>query len=138
MRTFDFRKVSCTFKGQVITGFMDGTAIDVGRDNDSFTRHVGADGEVSRAANADKSGTATLTLKQDSASNDMLSDACSLDELTNNGTGVFAVIDASGRTVLTCPEAWVKRFANVTMGQEIVGREWVIDLGKLDPQVRGN
>lgn len=137
-KTFDFRKVGVSFKGQLLTGFMDGTPISVTRDEDSFTKHIGADGEVSRAANANKGGSATLTLKQTSASNDILSNALAQDELTNLGTGVFSIIDASGRTQVMAPEAWIKKSADVTMGKETEGREWVIDLGKLTIFVGGN
>lgn len=138
MQTFDFRKVAVSFNGQLITGYMDGTPISAARDADAFNRHTGADGETSRAANADKGGTVTLTLKQTSAGNDLLSRQHALDELTNGGTGVLNITDGSGRTVLNCAEAWVKKYAEVTMGQEIQGREWVIDCGKLELNVAGN
>lgn len=138
-RTFNFKKCAISFKGVLITGFMDGEGVvSVVRDNDAFTRHTGADGETSRATNNDKGGTATITLKQDSASNDYLSQQLQLDELTDANTGVFSVVDASGRTVLNCPEAWVKKAADVTLGQTIAGREWTIDLAKLDVFVGGN
>ena len=137
-KTFDFRKVGVSFKGQLITGFMDGTAITVSRDEDAFSKHTGSDGEVSRAAIANKGGSAVLTLKQTSASNDSLSNALATDELTNLGTGVFSIVDASGRTVVNAPEAWIKKSAEVTFGQDIEGREWTIDLGRLETFVGGN
>lgn len=138
-KTFNFKKVAVSFKGVLLTGFMDGEGVvSIVRDADSFTRHTGADGETSRAANADKGGTATIRLKQDSASNDFLSQQLALDELTDANTGVFSVIDGSGRTNANAPEAWVKKVADITLGQTIVGREWTFDLAKLDAFVGGN
>jgi hypothetical protein len=136
-KTFDFKKVAVSYGGVLISGFMDGTGIVVTRDEDSFTKHTGADGETSRSMNANKGGSAVLTLKQTSASNDMLSTALAQDELTGLNTKVFALQDASGRTVANAPEAWVKKVADVSYGAEVEGREWTLDLGKLDVFVGG-
>jgi hypothetical protein len=137
-KTFDPRKVFVTFANKLITGFMDGTAISVSRNEDAFTLSVGSDGEVARTANANKSGLITLTLMQTSAANDLLSQQHTLDELTNAGTGELQIKDASGRTLLTAAEAWVKKFATVELGKELGGREWSIECGSINVFVGGN
>ena len=138
IKTFDPRKVFVTFAGKLLTGFMDGTAIAVSRNEDAFTLLVGSDGEASRTANANKSGTAVLTLKQTSASNDVLSQQHALDELSNTGSGALQIKDASGRTLINAPDAWVKKWANVDLGKEETGREWTIECGRLDMFIGGN
>ncbi len=137
MKTFDFKKVAASFNGNLISGFMDGTGIAVSRDEDSWTKHNGSDGEVSRSANANKGGSVVFTLKQTSASNDILSAALAQDELTGLGTGVFQLADASGRTNANGAEAWVKKYADVTYAGGIEAREWTLDIGKLDIYVGG-
>ncbi len=137
-KTYAFNKVSCSLGGILITGFMEDTVITVTRDEDSFEKHTGADGEVSRAANANKGGTATLRLKQTSLSNDMLSNRLAADELSNTGVGVFNVTDAGGRTNVNAAEAWIKKPAEVTFAKGVEGREWTIDLANVDMFIGGN
>jgi len=66
--TYDFKKVSTIVNGVYITGYMDGEPIQVEKNEDDVTAHVGADGGVTYAESADRTGTITLTLKQTSAS----------------------------------------------------------------------
>lgn len=66
--TYDFKKVSVIVDGAFVVGFMDGEPIQVEKNEDDVTPHVGADGEVTYAESADQTGTITLTLKQTSAS----------------------------------------------------------------------
>lgn len=66
--TYDFKKVSVIVDGAFIVGFMDGEPIQVEKNEDDITPHVGAGGDVTYAESADQTGTITLTLKQTSAS----------------------------------------------------------------------
>lgn len=66
--TYDFKKVSVIVDGTFIVGFMDGEPIQVEKNEDDITPHVGAGGDVTYAESADQTGTITLTLKQTSAS----------------------------------------------------------------------
>lgn len=136
--TYDPRKVAVQFRGRVLTGFFDGTFITVTRDEDSFSKHTGADGDVSRAANANKGGKVTLTLKQTSASNDTLTQIHEQDETLNDGVGILSIVDASGRTIVAVPEAWILKPADVEFAKEIVAREWTFDCAKFSPKVAGN
>jgi hypothetical protein len=130
--------VIVTFCGATLQGFADGTFVAIERSSDSFTKHVGADGEVARTQSADKSGTVTVTLLQTSASNDVLSALAVADERTGLGTGPLSVVDASGRTVALCAEAWIKKPASIGFSKEAEGREWVFECGHLEEFVGGN
>lgn len=66
--TYDFKKVSVIIDGVFITGFMDGEVIQVEKNEDDVTPHVGAGGDVTYAESADQTGTITITLKQTSSS----------------------------------------------------------------------
>lgn len=138
MRTYSPKKVSVSFNGSILSGFMKGTFIEADQNEDSFTPDIGSDGEVARVASADESGTVKLTLQQMSASNDVLSAALRQDRLTNLGTGVLFIKDASGRTLLNLAEAWIRKPASVTFADGSTGREWTFDTGKIDMQEGGN
>lgn len=130
-KTYNPKRVQLAIGPHIVTGFADGTFIQVDRNADQFQVVVGADGEAARAASADKSGTVTVTLMQTSASNDFLSAALNTDELTNLNTMPLLMKDISGRTLVQAAEGWVKKYATIEMGKEIVSREWVFETGEL-------
>lgn len=130
-KTYNPKKVQLAIGTHLVTGYADGTFIQVDRNSDQFQVVVGADGEAARAASADKSGTVTVTLMQTSASNDFLSTALNTDELTNLNTMPLLMKDISGRTLVQAAEGWVKKYATIEMGKEIVSREWVYETGEL-------
>lgn len=137
-KTYNPKKVIVTFNNQPLTGFTDGTFISAKRNKPSYVLVVGADGEVSRVASADRSGNIEVTLMQSSASNDILSAAVKLDELTDLGTGILMIKDLSGRTVLLGAEAWVEQPADAEFGQDKSERKWKILTGVLEMLVGGN
>lgn len=138
MRTYNPKKVQVIFQNQILTGFADGSFVDIERNADQFALVVGADGEGARAASADKSGTVKVTLLQTSAGNDILSAALTTDEFTNVNTGPLMVKDASGRTLALAAEAWVKKYAPVSFDKEVKAREWTLESADLIIAVAGN
>lgn len=130
-RTYSPKKVQLAIGPHIATGYADGTFIQVERTADQFQVVVGADGESARSASADKSGTIVVTVLQTSASNDFLSTALITDELTNLNTFPVLLRDGSGRTLVQAGEAWVKKYATIELGKEIVAREWTIETGEL-------
>lgn len=130
-KTYNPKKIQLAVGSHIVTGFADGTFVQVDRTADQFQVVVGADGEAARSASADKSGTVTITLMQTSASNDFLSNALTTDEDTNLNTMPLLMKDISGRTVVQAAEGWIKKYATVELGKEIVSREWVYETGEL-------
>ena len=126
-QTFSPEDITLTINGVRITGFMDGTFINAERDEDSYTKSTGGDGQTARVRNPNRSGFITFTLQQTSPSNDVLSAQNALDELTGAGTGAALVKDSSGNTVVG-GVGWVRKPANVGIGKELEGREWTIDI----------
>lgn len=131
MKTYSPRKVLTYWNGVPLSGYGPDTFIKVSRAADSFEKDVGADGEVARTASADRSGTIEITLQSVSESNDLLSDSVLRDELTQASTGSFFLTDASGRTVLSAPEAWVKKPTDVEFAASKGTRTWTIETGNL-------
>lgn len=125
--TYDPQDVNVVVNGTIITGFMDGTFINVERDEESFFVHVGAKGEVTRTVNANKLGRITITLKQDSPSNSFLSRLANSKE-----TFPVSVVDQNFNTNAGGNDAWVERPANLEYAKELTSRQWIIVIPELD------
>lgn len=136
-KTYNPAKVAVSFAGFPLSGFGD-TFISAERNEDAFAVVIGADGEASRVANANKSGRVTITLKQTSLSNDVLSNLAVADELGNLSTGALMVKDVSGTTVLLAQEAWIVKRPTVEFGKEGSDREWILETGNLEIFSGGN
>ena len=101
VRTYDPQQVVITVDGTAIGGYADGTFISIEREEESFSKVVGADGAAARSKATNRSARITLTLMQTSPSNEFLSMLLARDE--RNNSGVFAVIvkDKDGNTIAT-------------------------------------
>lgn len=138
VKTYDPAQVNIVFAGVPIDGFADGTFITVARDNPSYNLAIGSDGEGARAKSNDRSATITITLMQNSATNDLLSAVSLADELTGDGVGPFLMKDLSGRTLVGAETAWLEKPSDVEFAREITNREWVIKTDALDIFIGGN
>jgi len=138
LKTYDPKSVMVLVGGVPMSGFSEGTFVTVARDEDSFSKVTGADGETSRAKRNNRSGSMTLVLHQTSPSNDVLSALALADELANAGVVPVMVKDASGRSLLFSALGWIKKPADASFSVEIEDREWVLDLADLDMLVAGN
>jgi hypothetical protein len=138
VRTYDPKSVIITVGGVPMSGFSDGTFCEIVRDEATWTKVVGADGYVTRGKTNNFSGTMTLTLKQSSPSNDVLSGFIALDELTNSGIVPVLVKDLSGNSTYFSGQGWVQQYSNSTFDKAITDREWTIALATLDLFVGSN
>jgi hypothetical protein len=131
-KTYSPKMVVATVGPVILRGFVDGTMIKVSRDVDAFSKHVGADGEVTRVESANKSGSLVASLALSSLANDELS------VLALSGACVpVTVKDLSGTTLAFAPNGWVKKPADIQYGKELDGREWTIDLDEVTMFVGG-
>ena len=95
--------------GVAITGFASDGKVTLSRTGDSVTPHTGVDGDVTYTENADKTGTAALTLKSTSSSLSYLR------SLADAKTGVnFSVMDmnAADPIKVSCDECRVQKVAD--------------------------
>ena len=121
--TFDPQKTQCILGVAQMSGFTDGTFINVEMDDVIFEKKVGADGEVARAKKPGQTATATLTLMSTSLSNLILSGYYATD-------AVFPALFKEGATVVFAPEAWIEKAPAFERGTEVGDSEWVIAMGK--------
>ena len=138
VETYSPKRVEIIFGGVPLRGFADGTFISAERTSDSFTTNVGADGEVSRTASADKTGKVTITLQQTSDSNDYLSAIIISDENSLLGQLPLLIKDTNGRTLAESPCAWIDKVATSEFSNELSDREWIISCSELIMFVGGS
>lgn len=124
--------------GVSMSGLADGTFITVSRDEQAYNKVTGADGSTSRAKTANRSGSITVTLKQTSPSNDVLTGFMIADEAGDQGVVPVLVKDTSGRTLHYASAAWVQQMPDQEFSKEISEREWVLDCARIDSFVGGN
>lgn len=138
LKTFDPKNVVITLGGAILSGYADGTFVQVERAEDAFVASVGVDGEVTRVKSNNKMTTVTITLAQSSDSNSILSGIALLDEKTNSGVVPFALKEIDGDTLVIGGRAWIRKYANIEYSNEITNREWVIDIAEGEMLVGGN
>lgn len=138
LKSFNFAKVAVSVGGRPITGFADGEAITVERNEDAFSLLVGADGEATRAKSNNRSGRITLRLLQTSESNLILNDFAQADEVGDAGLVPVFIKDASGNSIYTAEQAWVVKRPSAAFGAEAGDREWVLETDNLVMREAGN
>lgn len=129
VRTYSPDRITVLVSGVPMTGFTDGTFIEISPSTDLSTMQVGADGEVARSISTNKTCTVTITLSQTSPSNDVLSGLIEIDSLTGGTLFPVGVIDLRGRTVFEASQAWISQRPTITYATEVSDRTWVLTTG---------
>lgn len=118
--TRDPRETSVIFSGYILTGFGEGTFVSIEPGADTATKWVGATGNTIFVFSADKSGTITVTLDQNSPDNAFLA-ACVADK-------VIAAIEVkdnnTGRVVAGGAQCTVAKLPNFTQAREVTTNSW--------------
>lgn len=137
---FDLSEVSFIFGPVIIDGFAEGDACTIEPDAPFYTKYVGADGKVSRAASNNKCTKVTVRLAQTSFANDQFSALLNTDINAPNGAGVvpLAINDGGGRSLYAAAAAWISEAPASTFGNEIREREWIIECGVTEMFIGGN
>lgn len=117
------------------SGIAPDTFLTVARDEDSFTKTVGADGEVARTRNANRSGTIELTLMQNSEVNKLLMALALADEEAGGDVigaiTVYDPADPTGVFLMTALNCWIKKVPDIEYAKEYGTRTWVFDCANL-------
>jgi hypothetical protein len=139
VKTYDPNNVQIIMGGFPITGYADGSFIEVAYDEDLYSKTVGADGEVSRAKMNNRSATVTITLKQTSATNDELSALYAADQANNAGVvPLFIKEQGTGRTLVFAQAAWVQKLPNLNYSKDVEDRVWTVATAQLKSFIGGN
>lgn len=109
--------VDVVFKGITITGFAEGTFIEVEREVDTFTKKVGSLGDVARTRSLNKSGKITITVMDTHPINDSLATVIAQDEQDGSAVGAFSLKDRSGTSEVRAESAWCMKVPKLTRAQ---------------------
>lgn len=135
-RQYDPAQVVLIYGDQVITGFADGTFINVERLEDMWTDESGADGEVTRIKQNDYRGTITITLQASSPANAFLSALATEDEVSNSGARAVSLLDKNGpdglQTIASGDKAWAVKKPSSGYAKAPENREWTLRVARLN------
>lgn len=121
-----------------LTGFVDGTFIEITKDVDPFTTQKTADGLVSRVYNNDQTYTISLTLHSGTQSNDLMTKLWQLDEITQRGKFPLLIKDSSGSDLFFSTNTWVQKIPSLTKSNSVDNRVWVLRSSQAAINVGGN
>ena len=124
---YDPRQVAVFVDGQEIVGFAEGTMISVERSNPRWSADVGAKGEATAVRSADDTATATITLKHNSVSNQLLHQLWA--EQDEPGRQIsFSVTDRNfdGDVSVSGSDCKIVNLPTFTRGAEVESMEWEI------------
>jgi hypothetical protein len=132
VKSFDPGQIAVILGPSILGGFAEDSVVEVARTESTWTTTVGADGEVTRTRNRNKSGTVKVKLLRTSASNDVLSALHAQDQLFGTGILPITIKDLLGTTLHFGSNAWVEKPADDSIDKDMSSREWTIAVGDLD------
>lgn len=129
MQRYSFKNCVLLVNGIPIEGFAEGDDVIVGkRLNDPFSHKMGADGKMTVAQSADKSGEIVIKLMQGSKGSSTLGLLFNLLEAGRiDAVAVMYVNTKSGESC-TGVHGYIKRPADMSRGAGVNSEEWAIDV----------
>lgn len=109
-----------------ITGFVDGTFINITKDVMPFTSVRTPDGTVSRMYNNDQTYTIEISLYNGSQTNDVLTKLWQIDEITQVGKFPILVKDNSGTDLFFSTTTWIEQTPSMAKSSTVDTRTWVL------------
>jgi hypothetical protein len=137
----DPSKVSLSILGVAVSGYAQGSFIELAYVDDETSEEVGSDGEIVVVRSKNRMATLKLTLNPTAAANDLFNAAA---EAFRNGVaggiGSMLLKDLTGRALASAESAWVKTRPALTFGKEVsdMHREWVFAMNPVAITVGGN
>jgi hypothetical protein len=128
--SYDPKKVIITFGGVPIGGYADGTFVQIDPSGETWTKKVGADGEVVRGLSNDNTDTIQITLLQTSLSNHYLRTVMNADRLTGLGMLPLSFTDLNTMETHFWPQAWVSTRPATGRATETTDTQWTIHTGQ--------
>lgn len=131
-------EVMCSFLTVIVSGYADGTFIEVERNEDGFTEYVGSGGEVCHTRSLNKTAKVTLTLMQTSPINDLLSAIAIQDEFDGSAYGPFMVSNLNGDTLCQAAECRIAKMPKMERGKDSGTVVWTFMAANMEIFIGGN
>jgi hypothetical protein len=132
---YDPGLVTVVVGGRTMIGFHSGSFVEVERDEDTWKKEKGSQGDGVRTRNRNKGGRITITLQSTSPSNADLMAIAADDEnpfaFPSTVAAMVKYMGADGAVLWMAKDAWVLKPANSTFADEHSPREWVIDCDEI-------
>lgn len=126
-RTFDPSKVIFSINDYIVSGFADGTFIEVVPSAPNFRLVPGIRGKATRVRTRDRSGVVNIRLMQTSSDNEVLSKIAEEDDLNQTGLLFVTLRDTGGQTGIQFTGAFLEGPPGIAYSsQETLLREWRI------------
>lgn len=123
-----------------VSGYVDGTFINVTRAVPSSILYQGADNSGGRTLRSNKAGTVALTLHQLSSTNDVLSWLHERDQEARDNTWLFSMLikDNTGRSLYYARQCFISQLPESGFSTEVGERAWEIQSVNLQQLIGGN
>jgi hypothetical protein len=129
LKTYDPKKILMSCGPHPVTGYSDGTFVNIAPVGDGVTSKTGCDGEKVRSLDPDNSYTVTLTLLQNSPTIAWAQKQYMLDKETGDGMFPILIKDMKGGMIFSAEHAWIVNSPEREFGREVSDREIVIETG---------
>jgi hypothetical protein len=137
--TYDPKKNIIIYGGRQLTGFAEDDMITINPLGDGMQIYSGADGEVGRSVDPNRTFEVKVSLATSSKSNDYLSECYNKDRRTGSYMLPLTIKDLSGSTLFFAKQAWVQNFPESKRGRKIDNQDWTFNTGQVnDPVIGGN
>lgn len=132
--------ISGEFGVHTISGFADGTFVNVSRITPASELYVGSDLTAFRVKRRNKAASIGVTLHQAAPSNTVLQQIQSADEEDSGNTYVFSILikDASGMSKFFARQAFVATVPDTTFSSGAENRDWTIQAVSMAMDLGGN
>ena len=131
-KCYDLKKWALIVDGIPVIGVGGENVLTVKRSEDSYTKQVGVLGEVTRSKQYNKTGEIVFKLMQASPLNNVFSGLRMLDDMSNAGVVPIVLKDFNSLTIITCPEAWIRKNPDYELGKDSKEVEWTFDASDLE------
>lgn len=137
--TYEPKKNIIIYGGRQLTGFAEDDMITIKPLGDGMQIYSGADGEVGRSVDPNRTFEVKVSLATSSKSNDYLSECYNKDRRTGSYMLPLTIKDLSGSTLFFAKQAWVQNFPESKRGRKIDNQDWTFNTGQVnDPVIGGN
>lgn len=107
-------------------GFVDGTFVNIDKDDMPYRSRTTADGRTSRLYRRSQTYTVSLTFHQGSIANDFLTKLWELDEVTGKAKFTMLVKDRSGSDLFFASTCWIEGLPSLVKSNGIDSKTWRI------------
>lgn len=132
--------ISGEFGVHTVTGFADGTFINISRITPASELYVGSDLTAFRVKRRNKAANIGITLHQAAASNTVMQDIQAADEEDSGNTYVFSILvkDSSGMSRFFARQAFIATVPDVGFSSTAENRDWAIQAVSMVMNLGGN